>query len=574
MLIRFRGRAQRGMTLVDLIVGIALLLIIFLALFALLRASVDVSSLSKAKTGANAVAAQQMEYLRSLTYDALGTSGGIPSGTIAQNATTTLNGISYSVRTFIDYVDDPADGVGSADTNGITTDYKRAKITVSYVLAGITRSVSDVSEFAPPGIETSNGGGTLTVAVVNAAGTPLPGASVQITNASTNPPVNVATYSDANGNASFPGAAVSTGYQVSVTENGYSTAQTYARDGTNQNPNPGYLTVAKNQTTSSTFAIDQLSSFTLGTYSPIATSTFSDTFSGSSKIALLSSTTVASGAVALASDAGAYATSGSALSVATASASLMSWGDAYATTTAPAATSVAIHIYDGSGALLPESVLPGNAAGFSSFPVRLESVSTTTYPSLAIGATFISDGSATPQVQDWSLSYVAGPTPIPNVSFTLTGAKTIGTTGAGAPIYKTTIATTTGASGIRALTLEWDSYTLALSGYDIEDECPEPPYAVAPGTVSSVSVMLGTETANALMVAASDNAGNPLAGVTVTLSKTGYSSSATTSSCGNAYFGSVTSGSYAVQIAKAGYTTKSFTGVSISGMTAFNASFD
>lgn len=57
--------APRGMSLVDVIVGTALILIVFLALLGLLRASLLISSSSKAKAGATAIATTQMEYIRS-----------------------------------------------------------------------------------------------------------------------------------------------------------------------------------------------------------------------------------------------------------------------------------------------------------------------------------------------------------------------------------------------------------------------------------------------------------------------------------------------------------------------------
>jgi hypothetical protein len=565
----------RGMSFVDVIVGTALLLIVFMALFGILRASVLVSSLAKAKTGATGLASQQMEYLRSLTYDSLGTSGGIPAGSVAQATTTSLNGISYTIHTFVEYVDDPADGVGAADATGITTDYKVGKVTVNYSLGGKSYAVSLVSEFAPPSMETSNGGGTLTVLVVNAAGAPLPGATVQITNASTSPTVNVSTISNSNGAASFPGAATSSSYQVLVSETGYSSAQTYARAGANQNPTPGYLTVIKNQTTSSTFAIDRLVAFAFKTLSPAATSTFADEFSTATKVATQNNTAIASGVLTLSPlGGGSYPVSGTAISVATTSNYLVRWGTASATTTVPANTTLAIHIYDNTGTLIPDAVLSGNSTGFAAFPVQLGGIPTTTYPSLAIGATLTGNGSTTPIVDRWELSYLAGPTPLPNVPFTLTGAKTIGSTSGGTPIYKTTVSTTTGSTGTNNLTLEWDSYALTLSGYDYVDECDEPPYALSPGTSQTNSITLAPATSNAMMVAVSDNAGLPLSGVSVTLSKAGYTNTVNSSSCGNSYFGALTSGTYSIQISKAGYTTKTFSSVPISGMTTYDASFD
>ncbi len=558
-----------GFSLIDVIVSIALILILFLALFGVLRASVLVSSLGRAKAGATTIAQTEMEYLRGLSYSALGTVGGIPAGTVPAQATTTENGITYAVHTFIAYVDDPADGTGAADTNGITTDYKRAEVTVSYTVTGQPKSVSLTSDFAPPGLETSAGGGTLEVAVVNAVGAPVSDASVTITNTALSPAVNISTFTNTAGLVVLPGAATSTAYQIAVSKSGYSSAQTYARDATNQNPNPGYLTVAANQTSVGTFAIDLLSTLTLGTFSPIATSTFADAFADTSKLASLSSTTVASGALTLS----AGASSGSARSIAIAPAYLAQWGQATATTSIPDGTALALHIYDGNGNLLPDTVLPGNAAGFTSSPIALSGIATTTYPSLALGADF-TGGTESPSIAGWSLSYAAGPTPLPNVSFTLTGAKTIGSTGSGTPIYKYSAPGTTGASASTALTLEWDTYTPTLTGYDIVDACPSLPYALAPGATFSASLLLGPATTNSLRVLVTDNAGTALAGASVTLARTGYAQTVTSSSCGAAYFGGIASATdYTLTIAKAGYATTSFSGVTAAGASTYGAAF-
>jgi hypothetical protein len=562
--------AARGMSLIDVVVGTALILIIFTALFGLLRASVLVSGMVKSEATATAVANNQMEYIRSLAYTSVGTVGGIPSGAIAQNATTTEDNVAYGVRTFIDYYDDPADGTGSADTNGITEDYKRIKVTVTYQINGKTKQIVMVSNYAPPGLETTIGGGTLQINVVNAVGAPVPGATVTITDASTSPAVNLSTFSDANGEVFLPGAATSTQYAVTVTKSGYSTAQTYARNGTNQNPTPGYLTVANNQTTTGTFAIDALSTFTLGTYTPVATSTFTDSFSNNSKLSSLTNT-AASGTLVLSG-----ALSGTAISSPISSSTLVSWGAASSTMVTPAGTTAKIQIVDGTGTLLPDIILPGNAAGFTSFPIKLYSVSTSTYPTLALKATLTSNStSTTPYLSSWNLSYMAGPIPLPNVAFTLTGAKTIGSTGAGAPIVKTTVSSSTNSSGLNTMTLEWDAYSIGIPSYDIVDTCNDsPPYSVAPGSSVTESVILGALTTNALVVNVNDSSGNNVSGATVTLSRSGYTKTVTSSSCGNAYFGGLTSATdYSITIAKSGYTTNTTTGVTASGHTFYAVSF-
>ena len=149
-----RTDSQRGMTLIELIVAVGLFVALFLVLLGILRVSLQLSALAKAKAVAVELASTQMEYLRSLPYTSLGTVGGTPSGTIPQTAITTVNGVGYPVRTLISYYDDSADGTAAGDSNGVRTDYKKAKVTVSYSVNGRTGAVSLISNFTPPGIET------------------------------------------------------------------------------------------------------------------------------------------------------------------------------------------------------------------------------------------------------------------------------------------------------------------------------------------------------------------------------------------------------------------------------------
>lgn len=475
----------------DTLVGVALILIVFVALLGLLRASVLVSSSAKAKAGATAVATTQLEYVRSLPYDSVGTVGGIPAGPLPQYATTTLNGIPYAVRTLVQYVDDPADGAAGADTNGITSDYKRVRIATTYTFRGETREVAMVSNVAPPSLETTTGGGTLRVAVVDATGAPLSGASVRIENPSRSPAVDFTTFSDLSGTVLLPGAPTSTDYRITVSKSGYSSARTYARDSVNQNPTPGYLTVAGNQTTSATFAIDELATLVLRTLSPIASSTYADSFDNAGKLQQQTGTAVAGGALALAGTPGAYVASGSARATTTRPTYLAQWTALDAEGTAPAGTAFSVTLADAAGVPVPETDLPGNAAGFTAFPVDLSGLSTTTYPALSLTATLSTASPlSTPQLSEWSLAYDEGPLPLPNVPFVLTGTKLQGTGGAGQPIYKTVVSTTTGATGVATLSLEWDAYDLALPNHAVLVASTTPPYALAPGTVTEEPLIL------------------------------------------------------------------------------------
>jgi type II secretory pathway pseudopilin PulG len=424
----------RGMSLIDVVVGVALLLVLFLALFGVLKASLAVSALAKSKAAAGALAEDQLEYLRGLSYDSLGTAGGIPAGPVPQTATETVDGVSYTLATFIEYYDDPGDGTGAEDENGVTADYKVARVSVSWNFYGTAETLALVSTFAPPGIENTDGGGTFEVNVVDAAGGPVEGASVHIVDASTSPAVDLTAYTSGGGTVELPGALPSSQYQVQVSKSGYSSAQTYARDSENANPSPGYFTVAKDETTTGTFAIDLLAPFSLYTY--------------------------------------------------------------YAGT------------------------------------------------STALGA----------------------------VAYTLTGAKTIGTTAGGTPIYKTVLDASTDSQGADHENLEWDNYALAVGGYDVADACPAPPYAVAPGESLSVALYLASSSANALLLTVADDAGAPVRGASVELAASGFDQAATTSACGNAYFGALAAGSYTATASAAGYASASST-IAVSGETFGAVSF-
>ena len=567
---------MRGVSLVDVIVGTFLVLVVFLALFGLLRASILVSSVAKSRAAATSIATSQIEYVHSLDYDSVGTVGGIPPGVVPQYATTTNDGIDFVTRTTIQYVDDPADGTGVSDVTGITTDYKRVRVSVVYLVNERSREVALITNVVPPGLETSTGGGTLKIDVVSASGAPVAGASVHIENGEVSPAVDVTTFSNALGVVYLPGAATSSEYRVSVSKTGYSSAETYARDATNQNPTPGYLTVAKDQTTTGTFAIDTLATLILSTFSPVERATSTDAFNDASGIAASTNTSVAGGALSLAGAVGTYPASGSARGTAVSSGYLAGWGIVSAELSSPANTSVRVRVTDAAGMPLPDTALPGNGTGFTTFPVSLSNVSTSTYPSLSLLAELASsDASTTPAVLSWSLSYDEGPVPLPGIDFSLIGAKTVGSTGAGAPLYKTEIDDATGVDGKWTGALEWDVYTLTLDGYDIVDACGAPPFTLPPGATNTTRLTLDDESAHMVLVSVRDTAGAPVTGAAVTLSRTGYTSTVTTGTCGTAYFGSLTSSAaYTVQVVKSGYDTAVYTPVSVSGKVFYAATLE
>jgi hypothetical protein len=235
---------------------------------------------------------------------------------------------------------------------------------------------------------------------------------------------------------------------------------------------------------------------------------------------------------------------------------------------------VVVRVVDATGSWLPDTVLPGNSSGFTTV-ADLTLVSTTTYPALALETTLTTTSGLSPRLESWGLGYTSGPVPVPNAPFTLTGAKTIGSTGGGSPIFKTIIATTTDASGMRTMALEWDSYKVALPSHDLLDACTPPPYAFSPNTSLTYTLYLSTSvTTNAVLVSVRDNTGALVPGATVTVSSS-FAAPATriTSACGTAAFTNLPTAMHTITISKAGYTTTTYSNVWVSGHVLYAASF-
>ncbi|MEK7627803.1 MAG: carboxypeptidase-like regulatory domain-containing protein [Patescibacteria group bacterium] len=571
----------RGATLIDTLVGVSLMLLVFVGIAAGFELAIDVVSNNKARIGALALMQEQMEFVRSLPYESMGVSGGIPAGAVPQIETVPLNGVSYTRRTLIRYYDDPNDGLAGADTNGIVADAKEIKVSVSWQAPGGVRTLKLASRASPKGIEQVVIGGTISVSVVNAASLPVAGATVRIVNASTTPAIDITSLTNASGTTAFIGAPQAGGYQVTASLSGYSSAQTYTATAQNPNPNPGHLTVSNNVTTAGTFAIDLLSQKTVHTYKQIETLTWEDLFNDDLKVATTTNATIASGTAHLTGPAP-YTGSGEVQSVSLSPSYLYQWDEIQWTDTEPAQTEIRYHVYYLDGAdptPIPDGVLPGNSAGFVTSPVDISGISTTTYPSIRVRASLATtDNNETPTISSWRIVYENGPEPLGNIAFTMTGAKTIGTDGGGSAIYKYDTNSTTDALGVLAFSgLEWDTYTISVDGasigYDIAESCEPQPRGLTPGVATTTRLYFAPHTTNSVLVDVRTTGGMlvPNASVRMYRVSSGYNTTQTTSGCGQTFFSGLSSGTvaganpYSIDVTATGYQAYTSTEVDVSG---------
>ncbi|MDP3964104.1 MAG: prepilin-type N-terminal cleavage/methylation domain-containing protein [bacterium] len=259
---------QQGMTIIEVLVALAIFSITMVGIYSLFNLATRVTSDTRARVDATAIANQRLEMVRNLRYDDVGTEGGVPSGTIPRTEEIVRNRISYTVTTDVMYIDDPFDGLaGEVPDDLFNSDYKRVRVEVAWPRALNDSPVIFISDIAPKGIESDITGGTLNLTVFDALGNIVPTADVHLENTDVVPVINLDTQTTVTGKLILPGMTPSVEtYDIVVTKAGYSTDQTHETDPVNNpNPNPPPISIFDGIVTEHSFTIDQLSALTIQT---------------------------------------------------------------------------------------------------------------------------------------------------------------------------------------------------------------------------------------------------------------------------------------------------------------------
>ncbi len=258
-------KSKRGSTLLEVVFVIVILSLAVWGLFNLFNLVLEMNWENKARIGAIELANQKIEIVRNLPYKDIGTSGGIVAGNIPENENVELNGIKYNVYTNVVYVDDPFDGTWNSNpVDTLTNDYKKILVRVSWNSNFSYSPIDLYTDVAPKGVESNLGGGTLVINVFDANGLGVADANVHIYNDQVSPNVDMTSYTNAQGGIVLPGVAVAdNSYQITVSKNGYSTAQTYDTTVELPSPDKPHLSVFEGQSTTASFSIDKLAKMTI-----------------------------------------------------------------------------------------------------------------------------------------------------------------------------------------------------------------------------------------------------------------------------------------------------------------------
>lgn len=256
---------QKGFTFLEVIIGIFIFTILAAGVLGSVAALTRSVKAAREKTELSSLVSADLEIVRNLPYELVGTTNGNPSGSLSDQTNPriiTIESRTYTIYYEVTYFDDPADGLAPADT--AAADYKQVKMFIHSSSSGATTTI--LTSVVPKGLEGTSNAGALRLAVINAQGQPVPGASIHISNTALVPNVILDRVADSGGNWTEVGLPASVnGYAITVSKTGYSSDQTYPVTVQNPNPTKPDATVLVGQVTQVTFAIDAVSSLTVKT---------------------------------------------------------------------------------------------------------------------------------------------------------------------------------------------------------------------------------------------------------------------------------------------------------------------
>jgi hypothetical protein len=226
---------------------------------------IDVISSSEFRSEAAFLLNKEIELIRNIPFDDVGTVGGIPAGVISpiKDVTGDDNNI-YALEFTVRNIDDPFDGtIGGTPNDTAPADYKSVEIKASCLSCPRFVPISITTTVAPKSLESASSDGSLFINVFDAGAQGVSGATVRVINNSTTPSIDLTDTTNASGVLQLVGVPTSTqNYYIQVNKNGYSSERTYRiGDVSNPNPLPQYThaTIQAQTLTTASFSIDKVS---------------------------------------------------------------------------------------------------------------------------------------------------------------------------------------------------------------------------------------------------------------------------------------------------------------------------
>ncbi|MEK7644146.1 MAG: prepilin-type N-terminal cleavage/methylation domain-containing protein [Patescibacteria group bacterium] len=258
---------KKGFSLIETIVAIGVFVMFAVGIYEGIQMIYKIVYRARMVVLENGVLNEEIELMRNIAYADVGIVGGSPAGIFTRVATTTRNGIDFTVTRTIRSVDDPSDGtIGGSPNDTSPADYKLAQVEVACASCRQQKSLFFSTRITPRYLETTTNNGSLLVQVFDASAHPIAGATVHITAPTVVPAIDLTDTTNANGMLSIVDLPPGNGaYNIEITKSGYTENGTLASTQAIPNPiNPPISVVAQN-VVSVSYMIDKVSALAVST---------------------------------------------------------------------------------------------------------------------------------------------------------------------------------------------------------------------------------------------------------------------------------------------------------------------
>ncbi|MBI5221176.1 MAG: prepilin-type N-terminal cleavage/methylation domain-containing protein [Candidatus Magasanikbacteria bacterium] len=251
---------NRGFTLIELTVAIAIFLIFAVGIYSTMSMVFKIVYQSRMKILETALLSEELEVARNLPYDTIGIVNGIPSGVLLHSQIIVRDGASFTVITSVRNIDDPFDGIlGGIPNDTAPADYKQVEISAICNSCTQQDPVILSTIVSPKNLEGANKNGALFIHVFDANGLAVPQANIHIVNTAATPDVIIDDVTDNDGMLKIVDAPTGTlSYNITVSKNGYSSDYTVTSSVQNPNPLKPPSNVVSQAITEISFSIDKL----------------------------------------------------------------------------------------------------------------------------------------------------------------------------------------------------------------------------------------------------------------------------------------------------------------------------
>lgn len=250
--------------MIETLIGLGILAIVSTSIYQAYANILQIVQAAQYNSAALNIMESHVEMIRNMRYEDVGTAGGVPYGKLPQTTTAVLDGTSFDLHTYVRNIDDPFDGtLGGTPNDTAPADYKLVELQVTCTTCTRYNVARMATYVAPKNLESSSKRGNLFIRVFDSAGQPVSGATVHVTNTAVSPAINLTDVTNTAGLLQLVDTATSSAkYHIVVSKAGYSSDQTYP-PGNPANPTQPDATVASQQLTTTSLAIDRVSSLTI-----------------------------------------------------------------------------------------------------------------------------------------------------------------------------------------------------------------------------------------------------------------------------------------------------------------------